>query len=103
LECVSNSNRPPFRTFLIPGALRCVWSYTARTLWLVRARVLTFRPSRSRAMSEAIAGGILVGWMIIQLALIGYRQPSQVLYLLLGWAILGTGIALMASAPRTAT
>jgi hypothetical protein len=54
-------------------------------------------------MSEAIAGGILVGWMIIQLALIGYRQPSQVLYLLLGWAILGTGIALMASAPRTAT
>jgi len=89
----------PFRTFLIPGVLLCAVVGTSTTL----AGVLALLRKRSAPISALMAGGILVGWMAIQLALIGYRQPNQVLFLLFGLVILGTAAALMATAPKVET
>src|SRR5271165_2392647 len=56
----------PFHTFLIPGALLCVVVGGSNTI----AGFLALRRSRSAAVSAIIAGGILVGWIVIQIALI---------------------------------
>lgn len=70
----------PFHDYLVPGVILffVVGCSNVVAAWLLLRR----RPSA--ALAGIIAGCIQIGWMIGEIALIGYRGSVQGAYLLLG-------------------
>ncbi len=55
-------------------------------------------------LAHVAVGGVLVGWIIVQLPVIGFLAPAfQLGYLALGLVILGLGLAMLRNAPRART
>jgi len=78
----------PFHTYFLPGLILCVvvgGSHLAAAFVLLRHR----SPARTTSL---LAGLILTGWMIGELALIGFRAPIQAWFLGLG--LIETGLSL---------
>jgi hypothetical protein len=91
--------KTPFRTFLIPGIVLCVFVGGSSTAagWLV---------IRRRASSPAwaiAAGAILIGWIASEMAMIGYLHWAQAAYLGCGIAIFAAGIYLRGRIAHGAT
>jgi hypothetical protein len=56
---------------------------------LVAAVVTAFGPRRVGALASAAAGGITVGYLIVEIALIGLGSWAQVVWLLVGLLMIG--------------
>jgi len=82
----------PFQNFLIPGIVLFLLIGVANTMgaWM------TFRKSQKRAPFGAAFGVILMGWIISQVAWIGYKSFLQPLYFTTGLLQAISGIALRA-------
>lgn len=80
----------PFRIYLVPGAVLLLVVGGAN----LAAGLLALRGRRSAPAASVLAGVALLGWMGVQVALIGYRDPLQLVYLAVGVAILSSGVIL---------
>jgi hypothetical protein len=93
---VSELRTTPFADFTVPALLLgFVVGGSALAAALVALfgphRVALFEPLRFDALASAIAGCIMVGWMTIEVAMIGLDTWIQALYLVVG--VLMTGLA----------
>ncbi|MBC7292550.1 MAG: hypothetical protein H5T84_00340 [Thermoleophilia bacterium] len=79
-----------FQSYKVPGLVLLVVvggsMLTAVTMLLTGVRV-------ARIISLE-AGVVLIGWILVQMAMIGYRSPLQPLYLILGLAVVVMSMAL---------
>lgn len=82
----------PFANYLLPGLLLCLVVGASN----VAAGVLTLRRSRKAPVAGIFGGFALVVWIGSQIALIGYRNPVQAVYLAAGVATC-VGAALLTS------
>jgi hypothetical protein len=88
----------PFLTFLIPGLLLCFVVGGSNVI----AGWLALRQRRSAPAFGMLAGAILTAWITTQIALIGYRNPIQTVYLLCGFATFVGAATLRATLPPMA-
>jgi hypothetical protein len=70
----------PFRSYFLPGLILCV---VVGGTQLFAAYALLARRSFEKG-AAAVAGCILIGWMIGEIYFIGYRAPIQAWFLALG-------------------
>ncbi|BDG10076.1 hypothetical protein [Anaeromyxobacter paludicola] len=80
----------PFESFRIPGLVLAT-VVGGSTLF---AAVLLARRARSARMATVVAGTIVVGWIAVQVLLIGYVSPLQPLVSVLGVVLLGGALAM---------
>jgi hypothetical protein len=71
----------PFTDFTVPALLL---GFVVGGSALVAGVIAAFGPRRLGALSSAAAGGITVGWLTIEIAMIGLGSWAQVAYLLVG-------------------
>ncbi len=76
----------PFTDFTVPALLLGV---VVGGSALVAAVIAAFGPPRFGALASAIAGAITVGWLIIEIAMIGLGSWAQVVWLLVGLVMIG--------------
>jgi hypothetical protein len=76
----------PFTDFTVPALLLGV---VVGGSALVAAVLTAFGPPRVGAVASAAAGGITVGWMTIEIAMLGLVHPAQVVYFLVGLLMIG--------------
>lgn len=74
----------PFGSYLVPGL---VLSFVVGGSQLVAVAAVMRRHALG-ALASALAGLILVGWMVVQVAIIGLGSLLQVFYLVLGMLII---------------
>jgi hypothetical protein len=77
----------PFHSYFFPGLILCV---VVGGSHLAAAFLLLWRRAMAR-IASLIAGLVLMGWMIGELALIGFQAPIQVWFVALG--LLETGLS----------
>ncbi len=80
----------PFRSYLIPGFLLGFIVGGSNTA----AGLLALRRNRKASMAGLLAGTILTGWIISQIALIGFLHWVQPVYLGFGLLTLALAAAL---------
>ncbi len=76
----------PFADFTVPALLLGV---VVGGSALVAAIITAFGPPRFGPLASAIAGTITVGWLIIEMAMIGLGSWAQVVWLLVGLLMIG--------------
>ncbi len=76
----------PFADFTVPALLLGV---VVGGSALVAAVITAFGPRRFGPLASAIAGTITVGWLIIEMAMIGLGSWAQVVWLLVGLLMIG--------------
>jgi hypothetical protein len=76
----------PFTDFTVPALLLGV---VVGGSALVAAVLTAFGPPRVGAVASAAAGGITVGWMTIEIAMLGLVHPAQAVYFLVGLLMIG--------------
>jgi hypothetical protein len=81
-------NGTPFRDYRIPGLI-LFFVNGGINVW---AGVLALFRRPYAATAGLIAGGTQVGWIVTEIALIGYLIWAQTLYLALGVATLGLAL-----------
>jgi hypothetical protein len=91
---ISELRTTPFADFTIPALLLgFVVGGSALVAALIALfgprRVALFEPLRFDALAAAFAGCIMVGWMVIEIAMIGLDIWVQALYLLVGLLMIG--------------
>ena len=91
---VSELRTTPFADFTIPALLLGFvvgGSALAATLIALFGprRIALFEPLRFDALATAFAGCIMVGWMVIEIAMIGLDTWVQALYLVVGLLMIG--------------
>jgi len=79
----------PFHSYFFPGLILCLIVCGSQ---LAAAFVLLWRSALAK-MASLIAGLILTGWMIGELALIGFQAPIQVWFISVGLAEIGLSFA----------
>jgi hypothetical protein len=84
----------PFADFSVPAMLLgFVVGGSALAAALIELfgphRIASFEPLRFDALAAAVAGCIMVGWMTIELAMIGLDTWVQALYLVVGLLMIG--------------
>jgi hypothetical protein len=77
----------PFHSYFLPGLILCVVVGGSQ---LAAAFLLLWHPAMARTAS-LIVGLVLTGWMIGELALIGFQAPIQIWFFALG--LLETGLS----------
>jgi hypothetical protein len=77
----------PFHSYFLPGLILCV---VVGGSHLAAAFTILWRHSGAK-MASVLAGLVLTGWMIGELALIGFRAPIQVWFLVL--ALIEVGLS----------
>jgi hypothetical protein len=77
----------PFRSYFLPGLILCA---VVGGSHLAAAFTILWRHSVAK-MASVLAGLVLTGWMIGELALIGFRAPIQVWFLAL--ALIEVGLS----------
>lgn len=83
----------PFVDFTIPALLLGV---VVGGSALVAGLITLFGPRRAEPLASGIAGCIMVGWITIELAMIGLGSWLQPAYLVVGLVMIGLAAALMA-------
>ncbi|MFZ0323533.1 MAG: hypothetical protein WAN48_05295 [Actinomycetes bacterium] len=73
----------PFRTWAWPG----VFLFTIVALPMLAAALLEIRRSSWAFVVSLLAGLALMGWIVVQLVLIGYQMPLQVMMFVAGLAV----------------
>jgi hypothetical protein len=91
---VSELQGTPFADFTVPALLLgFVVGGSALAAALIAIlgphRIALFEPLRLDALMSAIAGCIMVGWMTIEIAMIGLDTWVQALYLVVGALLIG--------------
>jgi len=81
-------HRTPLRSWTIPGLLLMA----VVAVPMAVAAVLTWRRSVNAGRASTIAGAALVGWIVLQVAIIGLRMLLQPLLLIVGLFVVGAGI-----------
>ena len=76
----------PFTNFTVPALLLGV---VVAGSALVAGIIAVVGPRQSDALASAAAGCITVGWMAIEIAMIGLGSWAQVVWLLVGFAMIG--------------
>src|SRR2546429_2376561 len=76
----------PFADFTVPALLLGV---VVGGSALVAAVITAFGPRRLDALASAAAGCVTVGWLTIEIAMIGLGSWAQVAYLLVGLLMIG--------------
>jgi hypothetical protein len=79
-------NGTPFADFTVPALLLGI---VVGGSALAGAAIAAFGPRRYETMATAGAGGIVVGWIIIEIALIGLGSWLQPLYFAVGLVMIG--------------
>lgn len=83
---VSVLNGTPFADFTVPALiLGLVVGGSA----LVAAAIAVFGPRQMDALASAAAGCVTVGWLTVEIAMIGLGSWAQVAYLLVGLVMIG--------------
>ncbi len=85
----------PFDDYLIPGLILFIVN-GAFPLLVVVATLMRMTWAK---YGHVAVGGLLTGWMVVQVALIGLGTAIQVVFLLLGLVILALGVAVWAETP----
>lgn len=75
-----------FADFTVPALLL---GFVVGGSALVAAAVAAFGPRRFDAPASAAAGCITVGWLTVEIAMIGLGSSAQVVYLLVGVLMIG--------------
>jgi MYXO-CTERM domain-containing protein len=85
----------PFSDYLLPGVILTVVGVIAAV-----AAVAAWRRSRWAAETSALAGAVLAGWIAGEIVLLQRngadqdpRSPTEAIYLVVGLAMLGLGLA----------
>jgi hypothetical protein len=91
---LSELRTTPFADFTVPALLLgFVVGGSALTAALIALfgprRIALFEPLRLDALMSAIAGCVMVGWMTIEIAMIGLDTWVQALYLVVGALMIG--------------
>ena len=91
---LSELRTTPFTDFTIPALLLgLVVGGSALAAALIALfgprRIALFEPLRFDALMSAIAGCVMVGWMTIEIAMIGLDTWVQALYLVVGLLMIG--------------
>lgn len=81
----------PFADFTVPALLLGI---VVGGSALAAAAIAVFGPRRYETLASAGAGCIAVGWMIVEVALIGLGSWLQPLYLAVGLVIIGLALLL---------
>lgn len=84
----------PFVDFTVPALILGV---VVGGSALAAAAIGLYGPRRFEAWATAGAGAILVGWMTVELIMIGLGTPIQVVYLTLGLVMVGLAMLLAVS------
>ncbi len=79
----------PFHTYFFPGLILCLIVGGSQ---LAAAFILLWRSSLAK-MASLLAALILIGWMIGELALIGFQAPIQMWFLAVGAIEVGLSFA----------
>lgn len=85
----------PFPDYRVPGALLVV---VVGGSWLT-AGILVLRRSRLAREGALLAGVIMVGWIAVQVAIIGYQSWMQPAMLVTGLLVIALGWQLRGRAP----
>jgi len=83
---VSVLDGTPFTDFTVPALLL---GFVVGGSALVAAAIAAFGPHPFDALAPAAAGCITVGWLIVEIAMIGLGSWAQVVYLLVGLLMIG--------------
>jgi hypothetical protein len=95
---VSVLDGTPFADFTVPALLL---GFVVGGSALAAAAITAFTPARYGALASAAAGCITVGWIVIEVALVGLGSPLQVIYLLVGLLMIGLAALLWRSQAHT--
>ena len=76
----------PFADFTIPALLL---GFVVGGSALAAAAIAVFGPRRFDALASAVAGCITVGWLTVEIAMIGLGSWAQVVWLLVGLLMVG--------------
>ncbi len=92
-------NGTPFSDFTVPALLLgAVVGGSA----LMAAAITAFGPGRYGAPASAVAGCVTVGWVAVEIAMIGLGSWLQVFYLLVGMVMIGLAWLLWRADTHTA-
>lgn len=86
----------PFHSYFVPGLILCLIVGGSH---LAAAFAMLWRHSLARAAS-VFAGFVLIGWMIGELVLIGFRAPIQAWFLAMGLIEVGLSFTRLRRASR---
>ena len=89
----------PFADFTVPALLLGV---VVGGSALVAAALTAFGPRRYGALASAAAGCITVGYLTIEIAMIGLGSWAQVVWLVVGLLMIGLGALLWQAEPSAA-
>jgi hypothetical protein len=90
----------PFADFTVPALLL---GFVVGGSALAAAAIALFGPRRIEALATAAAGCVMVGWMTVELAMIGLGSWLQPTYFVVGLLMIGLAALLQwASRPRVA-
>jgi hypothetical protein len=95
----------PFADFTVPALLLAIVVGGSALVAVLIAlfgptRLALFGPWRFDVLASAAAGCIMVGWMIVEVALVGLATWVQVLYLAIGLLIIGLAVLLQMAEPH---
>lgn len=89
----------PFADFTMPALLLgCVVGGSA----LAAAVIAMFGPRQVDALATAVAGCVTVGWMTVEIAMIGLGIPAQVVWFYVGLVMIGLAALLWLAEARPA-
>jgi hypothetical protein len=89
-------NGTPFADFTVPALLL---GFVVGGSALAAAVIALFGPRRFDAIASAAAGCIMVGWLTVEIALIGLGSWLQVAYFVVGLVMIG--LAALLQRPRS--
>lgn len=94
----------PFTDFTIPALLLGLVvggsALAAALIALVGPRLTLLDHWRLEPLATAVAGVIMVGWMTVELAMIGLGTPVQIVYFVVGLLMIGLAVLLQEAAWR---
>ena len=96
---VSVLNGTPFTDFTVPALLL---GFVVGGSALVAAAIATLGPRPFGALASAAAGCVTVGWLVVEIAMIGLGSWAQVAYLLVGLLMIGLAGLLWRAGSRQA-
>lgn len=89
----------PFADFTVPALLL---GFVVGGSALAAAAIAVFGPRRIETLATAAAGCIMVGWMTVEIAMIGLDTWVQALYFAVGLAMIGLAGLLQWARPAAA-
>ena len=83
---LSELTRTPFADFTVPALLLGI---VVGGSALMAAMIALFGPRRFEALASAVAGCIMVGWMTVEIAMVGLDIWVQAAYFVVGLVMIG--------------